>query len=82
MQPGYFHSCRSAAERAWEPVESRAFGHSQGQWQSMGTMLSRLSKRGLVFHKRTRENQNVYMITSAGVKACRENAKDQATASK
>jgi hypothetical protein len=73
MQPGYFHSSRSVAERAWEPVKSKAFGHAHGQWQSMGAMLSRLSKRGLVFQKRTREHQNLSMITSAGLKACREN---------
>ncbi len=43
----------------------------------MGAMLSRLAKQGLVFRKLTTENQNLYMITSAGVKARQANALDQ-----
>jgi hypothetical protein len=63
---GNWWSARQVAEKVWEPVKSRAFGHRHGQWQSMGAQLSRLCGLGLVEVSFSSTNQKLWRITSVG----------------
>jgi hypothetical protein len=75
LSDGQERSARNVAEKVWERVASRCFGHRHGQWQSMGAQLERLRKLGLVDKRVTDSIQNVRRINRRGLAARTPNAK-------